>query len=209
MPEQRLSIEVDESVTLEGALALPDGPPRGAALIAHPHPLYGGSMDNNVVEALAAAALAAGWAALRFNFRGVGRSTGSNDQGRGEQADVAAAAGWLRERFPGPLALLGYSFGSLVAAATASRLGPLAAGVWISPPLVLGNLPPWPLDAGPLLLVAGGRDAYTRLPDLEAYVAALGARGRLVALPEADHFFVGSESVLLQEATALLKLACL
>ncbi len=205
MPEERVSIKVDQAVTLEGALAPAAGPAKGAALITHPHPLYGGSMDNNVVEALAAAAQAAGWAGLRFNFRGVGASTGAHGQGIGERQDVAAAAAWLRGRVAGPQALLGYSFGTLVAAHAAAGLGPIAAGVWVAPPLVLGELPPWPPDAGPLLVIAGERDAYTHLEVLEGYVADLGARGRLLALPEADHFFWGEESVLIRETMAWLQ----
>ena len=204
---QRLRIPVDAQVTLEAALSLPKASARGAALILHPHPLYGGSMDNNVVEALETATLWAGWAACKFNFRGVWPSTGEHDHGQGEQEDVLAAADLLRQRLGLPLALLGYSFGTLVGAAVAWRLGTIAAGVWIAPPLVLGELAPWPPDAGPLLLVAGSRDPYTRLPDLEAYVQGLGARARLKPLPEVDHFFGGQESVLIREVSAWLSQA--
>jgi alpha/beta superfamily hydrolase len=204
MPHQRPRIEVNAQVTLEAALSLPPGQAKGAAVVLHPHPLYGGSMDNNVVEALEKAALLAGWAALKFNFRGVWPSTGQHDNGLGEQEDVIAVAGYLRQRLDLPLALLGYSFGSLVGAAAAPRLGPLAAGVWIALPLVLGPLPAWPPDAGPLLLVAGDRDPYTRLEDLEAYVRGLGARSHLTAIPGGDHFFGGGESALIQEVSQWL-----
>ena len=204
MAHQRLRIEVNAEVTLEAALSLPPGQAKGAALVLHPHPLYGGSMDNNVVEALEQAALTAGWAALKFNFRGVWPSTGQHDHGQGEQENVLAAAAYLRQRLNLPLALLGYSFGTLVGAAAAARLGVIAAGVWIAPPLVLGELAPWPPDAGPLLLVAGDRDPYTRLGDLEAYVSGLGTRGRLTTLPEGDHFLGGRESALIREVRAWL-----
>ncbi|MBI5524603.1 MAG: alpha/beta hydrolase [Desulfarculus sp.] len=204
MPHERHRITVNPEVILEAALSLPAGQARGGAVILHPHPLYGGSMDNNVVDALERAALMAGWAALKFNFRGVWPSTGQHDHGQGEQEDLLAAVAWLRNRLGLPLGLLGYSFGTLVGSAAAHRLGAIAAGAWIAPALVLGPLAPWPPDAGPLLLVAGDRDPYTRLEGLQAYALALGARGRLVTLPEADHFLGGRESVLIQEVSAWL-----
>lgn len=205
MSEQRVSIEVGGGVSLEGGHSLPAGPAKGQAVILHPHPLYGGSMRNNVVEALLAGALAAGWGALRFNFRGVGGSSGAHDGGRGEQEDVVAAAAWLAGAHPGPLALMGYSFGTLVGAAAAARVPGLAAGVWVAPPLVMGELAPWPPDAGPLLLIAGHDDEFGRVAGLEAYAAGLGARARLLALEGVDHFFGGVESVLTRESAAWLQ----
>lgn len=209
MPHERHRIFVNPDVTLEAALVLPTGTAKAAAVILHPHPLYGGSMDNNVVAALERAALLAGWAALKFNFRGVWPSTGDHDHGQGEQEDVVAAAAWLRQRLGLPLGVLGYSFGTLVGSAATQSLGDIAAGVWIAPALVLGPLAPWPPHAGPLLLVAGERDPYTNLEGLRAYAQALGARGRLLALPEADHFLGGRESVLIQEVSMWLQDALL
>ena len=88
-------------------------PVRGTAVIAHPHPLFGGTMDNKVVQTLARAFVQSGWAALRFNFRGVGASEGEHDEGLGETQDMLAlVAGQAGE---GPLALAGFSFGSFVA----------------------------------------------------------------------------------------------
>ncbi|MEO7393001.1 MAG: alpha/beta fold hydrolase [Ramlibacter sp.] len=97
---------------------LRDEPPAGvercgAAIIAHPHPLFGGTMDNKVVQTLARAFVQAGWVGLRFNFRGVGASEGLHDEGRGELADMLAL---IASQAPeGPLALGGFSFGSFVA----------------------------------------------------------------------------------------------
>ena len=91
----------------------PDGVSRGVAVIAHPHPLFGGTMDNKVVQTLARAFVQSGWTGLRFNFRGVGASAGQHDEGRGETEDLLAlVAGQAGE---GPLALAGFSFGSFVA----------------------------------------------------------------------------------------------
>jgi alpha/beta superfamily hydrolase len=92
----------------------PEGTPVGTALIAHPHPLFGGTMDNKVVQTLARAFVQCGWTALRFNFRGVGGSAGSYDEGRGEAQDFLALADALAPQ--GPLAVAGFSFGAFVAA---------------------------------------------------------------------------------------------
>ncbi|MCZ8294530.1 MAG: alpha/beta hydrolase [Hylemonella sp.] len=96
--------------------------PRGVAVIAHPHPLFGGTMDNKVVQTLARAFVQCGWAALRFNFRGVGATEGVHDEGRGEAEDFLAV---VRQYAPdGPLALAGFSFGSFVMSQTLAALWP-------------------------------------------------------------------------------------
>jgi uncharacterized protein len=95
-------------------------PHRGTAVIAHPHPLFGGTMDNKVVQTLARAFVQAGWVALRFNFRGVGASEGQHDEGRGELDDMQAVV--AAQAPEGPLALAGFSFGSFVAAGAVERL---------------------------------------------------------------------------------------
>ena len=98
------------------------GPPRGTAIIAHPHPLFGGSMDNKVVQTLARAFVQAGWSALRFNFRGIGASQGVHDEGRGELEDMLALA--AAEAPAGALAIAGFSFGAFVAGGAAQALWP-------------------------------------------------------------------------------------
>ena len=98
----------------------PEGAPVGSAVIAHPHPLFGGTMDNKVVQTLARAFVQCGWTALRFNFRGVGASEGAYDEGRGELQDLLAVAQQLAPE--GPLALAGFSFGAFVAAQAVQQL---------------------------------------------------------------------------------------
>jgi uncharacterized protein len=102
---------------------MPGVSPRGTAVIAHPHPLFGGTMDNKVVQTLARAFVQAGWVALRFNFRGVGASEGLHDEGRGEVDDMQALI--AAQAADGPLALAGFSFGSFIAAGALERLWPL------------------------------------------------------------------------------------
>ncbi|RYF76379.1 MAG: alpha/beta hydrolase [Comamonadaceae bacterium] len=94
-----------------GAVDAPAG--RGTVVIAHPHPLFGGTMDNKVVQTLARAFVASGWTAIRFNFRGVGASGGVHDEGRGEAADMRAVVDQIAPE--GPLAIAGFSFGAFVA----------------------------------------------------------------------------------------------
>jgi alpha/beta superfamily hydrolase len=117
-----------EKLRLQGAAGVievqrdvpPDGAARGIAVIAHPHPLFGGTMDNKVVQTLARAFVACGWTALRFNFRGVGASEGVHDEGRGECEDMQQVIAQLAPE--GPLAIAGFSFGAFVASCAAEKL---------------------------------------------------------------------------------------
>lgn len=107
---------------IEIAIDRPEGPARATAVIAHPHPLHGGTLSNKVVQTLARAAVQAGMLAVRFNFRGVGRSGGQYDEGRGEVDDLMAVV--QSEAPTGPLAMAGFSFGSYVASQALQRLHP-------------------------------------------------------------------------------------
>ena len=105
---------------LELAIDRPDGESRGVAVVAHPHPLFGGTMTNKVVQTLARAFVLAGWTAVRFNFRGVGRSEGVYDEGHGELDDLLAVVG---DQAPqGDLCLAGFSFGAFVTSHAVARL---------------------------------------------------------------------------------------
>ena len=108
---QRLSL-TGAAGLIEAVLDQPDGTPRGVAVIAHPHPLFGGTMDNKVVQTLARAFVQCGWQTVRFNFRGVGATEGVYDEGRGELQDLLAVVQHTAAQ--GPLALAGFSFGSFV-----------------------------------------------------------------------------------------------
>src|SRR5574340_1736779 len=106
---------------IECAADSPPAPPRGIAVLCHPHPLHGGTMDNKVVQTLARSFVQLGWRAVRFYFRGIGASEGRCDEGRGEVDDALAVA--AAQRDPSlPLALGGFSFGGYVAAVAADRL---------------------------------------------------------------------------------------
>jgi len=172
---------------LEAILKLPAGRPRMAAVVAHPHPLYGGTLHNKVVYATARRLEAHGAAVLRFNFRGVGASQGEHDQGRGERLDMAAALAEMRQRHPGlPLVAAGYSFGAYVALAagadgTADRLLALA------PPVGHFDFSFLAASSVPLVVVSGEEDALA--PALELTPRVKRWRGLLAwdVLPDTGH----------------------
>jgi hypothetical protein len=108
---QRLTL-TGEAGPIEALRDLPEGSSRGVAVVAHPHPLFGGTMDNKVVQTLARAFVQCGWTVVRFNFRGVGASAGQHDAGQGEAQDLLRVVEQVAS--DGPLALAGFSFGSFV-----------------------------------------------------------------------------------------------
>ena len=177
---------------LEGAIALGPGP-RAGVVVCHPHPQYGGDMDSPVVVTAARACARSGLATLRFNFRGVGGSTGGWDEGRGEQDDVRAALAHLAEALgpTAPVALAGYSFGAAMAAQVAAAGQPLAGLLLIAPPLAMRGLPAPPAAVqGPVLVVAGSADTYCPATALTALAMAWPAAS-VTVLDGADHFFFG------------------
>ena len=178
---------------LEALLKLPPDPPRGAAVVCHPHPLHGGTMHTKAVYRAAQGLQDAGLATLRFNFRGVGTSTGSHDDGVGEQEDARAALDWLENEFPHlPLVMGGFSFGSMVGLAVGADDVRVVA--------LLGVGLPVDLDARydfahlaeadkPVLVVQGEHDEFGSGAQVAAALAPLGDRVTLVRIPDTDHYF--------------------
>ena len=170
---------------IECAVDLPAGAPRGMALVAHPHPLYGGTLDNKVVQTLARAFVELGYAAWRPNFRGVGASEGTHDEGRGEVDDLAAVLAHLRAERP---VLAGFSFGAAVQTRLAQRL--VKEG---NPPsrMVLVGLAVKHLEAVPVpadtILIHGELDTTVPLADVLAWARPQDLP--VVVVPGADHFF--------------------
>ena len=185
---------------LEGILHLPDGSgPFPAAVVCHPHPLMGGTMDNTIVVAVCHVLAARGWAALRFNFRGTGRSAGSFDEGRGEMDDVAGAADFLyaqAEVDAGRLAVVGYSFGAEVGLRYAARGNTPHVGWLAGIALVQEHYTDPFLDADPRpkLFIAGEHDPWAPPDGLREYVARLSPPKTLHIIPHTDHFFAGHEA---------------
>lgn len=195
MSESRITFPCGD-LMLEGLLTLPEGEAPGAAVVCHPHPMYGGSMHNNVVEAVLEALWRRQFATLRFNFRGVGDSEGEYDGGEGELDDVREALAFLAGKAGvKSVTLAGYSFGASVSL----RVGLTDPAV---NRLVLVALPvavmAGPSDSAskPVLLVSGDRDSYSPLEPLRTLAGKLGSRARLEILAGADHFFGGYEAQL-------------
>ena len=187
--ETPVVVEVPGGPRLEAHLDLPDAATAGLVL-CHPHPLYGGDMDNPVIIRAAEVAQALGVSTLRFNFRGVGDSTGTHDEGRGEQDDCSAALALLRSRLPpaSALGLLGYSFGARIAAQVNEGRADLDGLALVAPPLGMYSFDG--LRAGRLLLLAAGsRDPYCPVRDLVKLAERMGTEPRIIE--GADHFFFG------------------
>lgn len=191
MVEEPFSIQVPEGPRLEGRLGLVASTVEGL-VICHPHPLYGGDMDNPVVARTAEVAREAGLSTLRFNFRGVGGSTGIHDQGEGERDDARAALLALANRLPPGrrLGLAGYSFGAWVSSRVAAPSAPLAGLCLIAPPLGLLDFPALDGYGEEILLVAGTRDPYCGTDDLRRLAEHVKG-ARMVLVEGADHFFSG------------------
>lgn len=166
------------------------------AVITHPHPLYGGSMNNNVVWTAARALGARGWSTLRFNFRGVGQSTGAYGGGVAEVEDVAAALTFCQARVPGPCFLVGYSFGAAVAARALMGGLDAAGAVLISPPIAFMELDFLAETPRLDLIVAGDQDDLCPLADLEALLRDRQPPVDLRVVPLADHFYADREEEL-------------
>lgn len=179
---------------IEALLELPEaaGPDvRAVAVICHPHPLHGGTLDNKVVWALARAFRECGAATLRFNFRGVGASAGSYDEARGETDDALAVAAWGRQSFPGrPLWLAGFSFGGVVALKAAGPARPDRL-VAVAPAVTRPELGAPGAPACPWLIVQGEADDVVPAPAVLAWSAHLAPAPRVALLPGAGHFFHG------------------
>jgi alpha/beta superfamily hydrolase len=170
----------------------PQGPPRAAALVLHPHPLGGGTMHNKVVFRAAAALNDAGLVTLRINFRGVGQSTGKHDEGRGEQDDVRAGLDYLTAKYPHlPLVLCGFSFGARVGLDVGIDDDRVQYLIGIGTPLEKYDFTFLEACRKPLLLVHGEHDEYGDVNQLRQLAAELEKRTtvRLVVIRGAAHFF--------------------
>lgn len=183
-PAGTLEVQVD---------AAGETPRRGgdAALICHPHPLYGGSYNNKVVYMLARAFNELGADAVRFNFRGVGRSEGEYDEGRGETEDAAAVLRWLRERLqPRAVWLAGFSFGAFVATRLAHQ-AEVHSLMLVAPPVSLYGMDEYRQIDIPWLVLQGGRDEVVSPQAVKDWVAAQKQAPEFIWFEEAEHFFHG------------------
>jgi hypothetical protein len=180
---------------VEAVLDLPAEPwratPRAIALCCHPHPLFGGSLTNKVIHTVARSCVTSGAVALRFNFRGVGRSAGVHDHGEGEALDVVHLAAQLRARWPNtPLWLAGFSFGAWISLRVARQLAPQRL-LTIAPPVGRWDFSDISPPDCPWLIIQGDRDELVDPRAVQQWAAGFEERVSLTTLPEADHFFHG------------------
>lgn len=193
--------------SLEGILDIPGGDPPAVAVFCHPHPLHGGSMHNKVVYRAAKGAVAAGLPTLRFNFRGVGRSAGQHDGGRGEAEDLRAALDFLCERFPAsPLLVGGFSFGATVGLGVGVSHEQVAALVGLGLPLSSASFEFLEGETRPLLLIQGEEDPFGSMVALRRLVERLPDSVRLLSFPGEGHFFTGVLSQLAEAVTEFCRL---
>ena len=184
------------TLTLEGELTPTPGATRGA-VICHPHPQYGGDMDNPVVRAVESGLQRAGYATLRFNFRGTGRSTGTYDNGIGEADDARAAVACLIERSGiAAVTLAGYSFGAMVTVQAAPHIGAVERLIAVAPPLAFMTLDALRDCTKPKLFLVGDGDQYCGVHSLTQQLATLAEPHAHDILPGADHFFFGYEEAI-------------
>ena len=177
---------------IEAILKEPAGEVTRAAIVCHPHPLFGGTMHNKVVFRIAKAFHQSGFAALRFNFRGTGRSEGSHDEGRGEQDDLRAAIGFIERKYPrAQVWLAGFSFGSAVMLRVACEHERVRALIAAGVPVSKYDFEQTVTCAKPKLFVQGGRDEFGSAADIEMLFGMLPEPKRLKVIDGADHFFEG------------------
>jgi len=167
--------------------------PRGAAVVCHPHPLFGGTMHNNVVFRIARALQRAGLSVVRFNFRGVEQSEGVHDGRGGAEDDALAVLDWLAERHPGlPLWAAGFSFGARTVAALAAREPRIAHVLCVALPCKVFDCSGLATLGQPTLCLMAGLDQYGTLADLRARFPDLPAHIETDEIEGVDHFFRGA-----------------
>jgi alpha/beta superfamily hydrolase len=186
-----------------------------AALVCHPHPLFGGTMHNKVVFHTMKALNNFGYPVLRFNFRGTGLSQGEHDYGQGEVEDVRTALDWLDNEFHLPLIFAGFSFGAAVGLRATHADERVRALIGVGTPVIPvaeANQKPRVYDfdflrdcAKPKLFVSGARDRFGPRAELEKLVASVPEPKRLVIIEGADHFFEGRLRELREAIEAWMK----
>ena len=180
-----------EAGPIEALRDVPEGVSRGVAVVAHPHPLFGGTMDNKVVQTLARAFVQCGWTVVRFNFRGVGASAGVHDAGQGEQRDFLRVMEQVAPN--GPLALAGFSFGSFVASHALAAVWDqrtIEKVVFVGTAASRFQVAPVPPQAHErTLVVHGENDDTVPLSDVMAWARPQSLP--VMVVPGGGHFFHG------------------
>jgi len=196
-------------IQLEGLLSIHEAlSVKGGIILCHPHPQFGGDMDNTVISIAAEAARQEGFSTLRFNFRGVGESEGSYGEGIGEQEDVKAAIDFFSARQNDPrhlLIVLGYSFGAWAGLPVAMDDERVNGLIGIAPPLQMMDFEFLKGNRKQILVIAGTRDLFCPVPDLKKWFDALSEPKSLSVIEGADHFFSFHQKLLASPLKEFLK----
>lgn len=195
-----------KGLNFEGVVATPDanGGPFPVVVMCHPHPLFGGNMDNNVVLAITSELVQQGFATLRFNFRGVGNSEGEHTKGELEHQEVLGALDFMKawkDVDGGTLGLVGYSFGSSVILGSAQVQKRPKVFALISPPLRALEATPLKKDKRPTLIISGDRDKLVQSEGLQPALDSFSHPPVLKVVEGADHFWGGKESQLVAQVS--------
>src|SRR4030042_3033214 len=202
MTEEKVIINSGK-IRLEGLMKILPGD-RGA-VVTHPHPLYGGDMHNNVVEAVCRAYQEKGYSTLRFNFRGVGQSEGGYEEGIGEQDDVGAALDYLSDMGKEEIDLAGYSFGSWVNALGINRYKKVKRIIMISPPVDLMDFSLLINNAKIRLVIPGSEDEIADYRSIEERAPSWNSETIFKVIKGADHFYSRSTGELQQTIDEFLE----
>ncbi|MCI0489003.1 MAG: alpha/beta fold hydrolase [Blastocatellia bacterium] len=199
---------------IEAILKEPASAPVGVAIVCHPHPLFGGTMHNKVVYRIAKAFHQSGFAVLRFNFRGTGRSQGNYDKGRGEQDDLSAAIRFMEEKYPGAeVWLAGFSFGARVLLEAVCEddkresFRKLRALIAAGTPVSRYDFESAISCPVPKLFVQGAGDEFGSVADLEKLLERMSGPKSLKVIEGADHFFEGRLDELAQAVSEFISSA--
>jgi alpha/beta superfamily hydrolase len=190
---------------LEALLDLPEGAPRAVAVFGHPHPLHGGTMHTKALYQSAKAMTRIGIAALRFNFRGVGRSAGTFDAGPGEKADFTAAVDYAAGRFPGlPIWAAGMSFGSWVAMTVGAADPRVSLLLGVAPPVDRYDFDVLRTSPLPKFIVHGESDELISIKEIRKFYAQIPEPKELVTIEDGSHLFEGKTSLVGEAVEDLL-----
>jgi len=190
---------------LEALLDLPAGEPRAVAVFGHPHPLHGGTMHTKALYQAAKATARIGLAALRFNFRGVGRSAGTLDAGPGEMDDFKAAISFMNGRYPDlPIWAGGMSFGSWVAMTAGAEDARVSLLLGIAPPVDRYDFEALKTCTLPKFIIHGEADELISIKDIRKFYSQMPEPKELVTIEDANHLFEGKTSMVGEAVEDLL-----
>lgn len=205
MPTEFLREIPGPAGVLEARLDLPAGAPRAVAVCGHPHPLHGGTMHTKALYQTAKALTRVGVAALRFNFRGVGLSTGTFDAGPGEMDDFRAAIAFAQGRFPGlPVWAAGMSFGSWIAAGVAAADPRISLVLLVAPPVDRYDYTALAEAGKPVFIVHGEDDELIPVGDVRRFYGTLQEPRELTTIEHANHLFEGKTALVGDAVESLL-----